>query len=55
MIRLPADGAARRPLVREVEGPDGPLVLELTDRTVTIRPPRVRTARAVTRVTWGAL
>lgn len=56
MTRLPADGGERRPLVRRADGGQaGPLILELTERTVTIRPLRVRRRDAFVRVTWEGM
>ena len=48
--------ATDRPLVRLVEGASlGPLVVEVTARTLRIRPPRVRAANAVVELPWGKL
>jgi len=56
MTRLPADGGKRQPLRRIVNGGEhGDLVLDLTDRTVTLRPKGARRVEVVATVTWSAL
>lgn len=55
MTRLPKDGGAA-PLRRIASGGDhGELVLELTERTVTLRPKGARRAEVVASITWGAI
>lgn len=48
--------ATDTPLRRMVNGASlGPLVVEVTVRTVRIRPPRVRVASAIVELPWGSL
>lgn len=44
-----------KPVRRIVRGPDGDLVLELRERTVTLKPPRVRDPSARVELTWAAV
>lgn len=56
MTQLPSDGGKRPPIVRTVgDGEGGELVLELTYRTVTLRPKRARDPDAKASLTWGAI
>ncbi len=56
MTRLPADGGERKPLRRRVEGASvGPLIVDLTERTVTLRPRFARRPEAIVRLTWEGI
>lgn len=57
VTRLPADGGTRPPVVRIVAEGDGTgeLVLELTYRTLALRPKWSRDPSARVLLTWGAI
>lgn len=54
--RLPLDGSDRPALLRIVsDGEGGELVLELTYRTLTLRPKRARDPDAKVSLSWGGI
>lgn len=54
MTRLP-DGVLKPAKIRLAIGDDAELVLELTERTVTLRPKRARDPSAAVTLRWGSI